>query len=139
MATDTEIKSALDNGWSTRKITSTLHCGPSRVQRVRHSGVSARKETKDEPKGLQGFKQMFDVTSRAITKIEGIIDGELKARGWMYDSEMKQLAACDGSRWVNIRRDYEHLLVTVKDPDSRANKTVWCHPDIVAEAREIAR
>ena len=89
--------------------------------------------------GIEGFRALFDPAQRGHDAVQRLLDGELKERGWIYDTEMRSLAGIDATSWTNLRRDYNELLVEVKDPETRARKTVWCHPDIVKEARQVAK
>lgn len=101
--------------------------------------VKSRTKTQPATRGITGFKALFSPSQRGHDAIAKLTEGELKTRGWIYDSEMRVLAGVDSVSWTNLRRDYEHLLVEVRDPETRARKTVWCHPDIVEEARQVAK
>lgn len=89
--------------------------------------------------GLDGFRSLFDPAKRGHDAVSRLIETELKTRGWMYDTEMRSLSGIDAAAWTNLRRDYNELLVEVRDPETRARRTVWCHPEIVEEARQVAK
>lgn len=96
------------------------------------------KRVKKLPPGLEGFRKLYSKTDRDLEKIKSAINGLLKQRGHIPDGEFRQLLDVDVAAWANYRRDFENLLVEVRDEFGR-RQTVWCHPDIVDDARKYAR
>ena len=147
-ATDEQIIEALEAGKTQREIIAELHAGQGRLTRLRKAhGLYARKATPAQKNtviptgdGLAGFRQRFDPAVRNTSAIETFLaSAEFKKKGFIADSELRTRLRIGGADWTNIRQNYDHLLVHPRDPLSKTRKAIWCHPDIVEDARAIAQ
>lgn len=100
--------------------------------------VMSMRKAKKAPPGLEGFRKLYSKTDRDLEKIRAAVGDVLKKRGHIPDAELRQILDIDMGAWANYRRDFENLLVEVRDEYGR-RQTVWCHPDIVEQARVLAR
>lgn len=95
------------------------------------------------PSGLGALGELFGKSNRQNRRakklhaaVDAIIAGELKKRSWMYDRDMQTAAGVSRDDWTYIRQDYEDLLLTATDDNSR-RVTIWVHPSCRDEALDL--
>lgn len=119
-----------------RELYKTMHVSGKRPKK--------RIRIKKEHKGVEGFRQMFSraevqkrKTQKVHQKIADIIDGVLRERVWIPDQELREMVGVSGVEWSNLRRDFEHLIITDVVDENKRRYTIWAHPDHVEELRDI--
>jgi hypothetical protein len=145
-ATDEQVIEAINSGMKQRDIETSLHVGAGRIVRLRrvhclgtHSPRLATHPRHKAGTGLAGFRQKYDPAVRNTSEIEKFLASAwFENEGYISDSDLRTRLRINGADWSHIRQNYEHLQVSPRDPVSKTRKVIWCHPDIIEGAREIA-
>ena len=142
-ATDAEIIGLIEEGKTQREIIAVLGCSAKRITKLRPLAKGSRVKSATANKaggGIDGFRKMFDPAVRNLEKVSSFLQSdEFREKGWVYDSDLRDRLRVGAAEWIHMRQSHEDLLVEVRDPIRKGRKTVWCHPDIIDEARSIAQ
>jgi hypothetical protein len=98
---------------------------------IKHEKIEESKEEFNKKEALDMFKKQYHKKTINLEKVKNGIDKYLKVRGWIPDTEFKQLCGITSIDWRYIKEQYPDMQIKVD------NQTIWGHRSIIKDMKKI--
>ena len=149
MLTKKEVTEAVAKHGTQKAAAAALGVTQNKIRRVLGLLVDGKRSQHapaiitQSPGGLDSLRSLFgreEIAKRKITRVhtavEKFIATTLKAKGWMFDNEVRDKLGLSTTDFALARQEHSSLLMEPLD-ENRRKRLIWVHPTYLDKAHDI--